>query len=86
MFQASPEEQNNNQDWRLTDSMDPNVLMTAMLNSITYNNNEHDAHVVPETDFVPFDLSYLRGFSGQGEKVRNPFGGHAQNASDALPA
>ena len=67
--------------------MEPSVsVVTAMLDSVAYNDQEYGAPVVPEADFVPFDLSYLRDFSGQGEKVKNPFGGHAQNASDALPA
>ena len=61
-------------------------VVAAILNSVAYNNNEHDAIVAPEPDFVPFDLSYLRDSSEQGKQVRNPFGGRDQNASHALPA
>jgi hypothetical protein len=67
--------------------MDQNIsVVTALLNSVAYSDAAYDARVVPEADFVPFDLSYLRDFSRQGEKSRNPFGGRGQNASDALPA
>jgi hypothetical protein len=66
--------------------MDPYVfVVTAVLNSIAYHRDTYDAPVVPEADFVPFDFSYLRDLSGQGEEVRNPFEGLRQNASDALP-
>jgi hypothetical protein len=59
-------------------------VVTAMLNSITHH-DEYDAPV-PEVDFVPFDLSYLRDFSGQSEQAEKPVGGCGHNASDALPA
>jgi len=64
----------------------PIFVVTAMLKSVAYNSEEHDALVVPEADFVPFKLSYLRDFSEQGELAGNPFGGRNQDASDALPA
>jgi hypothetical protein len=58
--------------------MEPSIsVVTAMLDSVAYHDNEFGAPVVPEADFVPFDLSYLRDFS-------DPFGGREQNASDAL--
>jgi hypothetical protein len=67
--------------------MEPSVsVVTAMLDSVAYNDQEYGAPVVPEADFVPFDLSYLRDFSEQGEQSGNPFGGREQNASDALRA
>jgi hypothetical protein len=66
--------------------MDPYVfVVTAVLNSITYYHDAYDAPALPEADFVPFDLSYLRDFSGRSEEVRKPFEGFRQNASDALP-
>jgi len=66
--------------------MEPSIsVVTAILDSVAYNDNEYGASIVPETDFVPFDLSYLRDLSEQGEQSRNPFGGREQNASDALP-
>jgi len=57
-----------------------------MLYSVAYNNAEYGAPVVPEADFVPFNLSLLRDFPDDSEQSRNPFGGHASNAHDALPA
>ena len=64
--------------------MEPTIsVVTAMLYSVAYQGAEP---TVPETDFVPFDLSHLRGFSEEFEQPGNPFGGHAQNAPDALPA
>jgi hypothetical protein len=67
--------------------MNPHIsVVTALLNSIAYNGEDHHATVVPEEDFVPFDFSYLRDFPGRGETARTPFEGHGQNASDALPA
>jgi hypothetical protein len=66
--------------------MDQNIsVVTALLNSVAYG-DAYDARVVPEADFVPFDLLHLRDFPRQGEEARNPLGGHGQNASDALPA
>jgi hypothetical protein len=67
--------------------MDPNIsVVMAMLNSVAGNNDAHDAPVVPEVDFAPFNLSHLRAFSGQSDQMRNPSGGRSQNACDALPA
>jgi hypothetical protein len=67
--------------------MDQNIsVVTALLNSIAYSDEAYNARVVPEADFVPFDLSHLRDFSRQGEEARNPSEGRSQNASDALPA
>jgi hypothetical protein len=67
--------------------MEPSIsVVTAMLYGAAYNNIEYGAPSVPEADFVPFDLSHLRDFSEESEQSRNPFGGHAQNAPDALPA
>jgi len=68
--------------------VDPHIsVLTAVLNSITYPvYQRHAATVVPEVDFVPFDLSYLRDFSRQSEQATNPFEGRGQNASEALPA
>ena len=67
--------------------MDPHIsVVTAMLDSVAYHTGEFDAPVVPEADFVPFNLSYLRDFSEESEEARNPFEGRDQNASDALPA
>jgi len=67
--------------------MEPSIsVVTAMLDSVAYNDNEYGAPVVREVDFVPFDLSYLRDLSEQGEQSSNPLGGRGQNASHALPA
>ncbi len=67
--------------------MDPHIsVVTAMLNSVAYQTGEFDASVVPETDFVPFNLSYLSDFSAPEKQAENPFGGRVQNASDPLPA
>jgi hypothetical protein len=67
--------------------MDPHIsVLTAILNSITNLNDEREASVVPEVAFVPFNLSHLRDFSQESEADRNPFGGRAQNAPEALPA
>jgi hypothetical protein len=67
--------------------MDPHIsVLTALLNSIAYQSDEREARVAAEVDFVPFNLSYLRDFPQQSEGARNPFGGHGQNAPDALPA
>ena len=67
--------------------MDPHVtVVTAMLDSVAYHTDEFDAPVVPETDFVPFNLSYLSDFSALEKQAENPFGGHVQNASDPLAA
>jgi hypothetical protein len=68
--------------------MDPHIsVITAVLNSIIYPVYQRDVTtVVPEVDFVPFNLSYLRDFSRQSEQATNPFEGRGQNASEALPA
>ena len=67
--------------------MDQNIsVVTALLNSVAYGDAAYDERVVPEADFVPFDLSHLRDLPRQGEEARNPLGGRGQNASDALPA
>ena len=67
--------------------MEPSIsVVTAMLDSVAYNDNEYGAPLVPEADFVPFDLSYLRDLAEQGEQSSNPLGGREQNASHALPA
>jgi hypothetical protein len=67
--------------------MNPHIsVVTALLISIAHNGEYHHATVAPEEDFVAFDLSYLRDFSGRGEPAKIPFEGHGQNASDALPA
>ena len=67
--------------------MDPHIsVLTAILNSIAYQSDENGVSVAEEVDFVPFNLSYLRDFSGKSEEARNPFGGRDQNAPDALPA
>jgi hypothetical protein len=67
--------------------MEPTIsVVTALLDSVAYNDNEYGAPVVREADFVPFDLSYLRDLSEQGEQSDNLLGGRGQNASDALPA
>jgi len=66
--------------------MEPTIsVVTAMLKSVAYVNDEHRAPI-PEADFVPFNLSYLRDFSDQSEQSRHPVGGRAHNAADALPA
>ena len=52
--------------------MDPHIsVVTTLLKCVAYDKNAHDAQVVPEADFVPFDFSYLRDFPGQGENVRS---------------
>jgi hypothetical protein len=67
--------------------MEPSIsVVTALLYSAAYNKVEYGEPIVPEADFVPFNLSHLRDFSGESEQSRNPFGGHAQNAPEALPA
>jgi hypothetical protein len=67
--------------------MEPSLsVVTAVLNSIAYRNDANVAPIVPEAEFVPFDLSYLRDFPGHSEEERQPFGGRAPNVSDALPA
>jgi hypothetical protein len=67
--------------------MDPHIsVLTALLNSIAYQGDEHEAASAAEVDFVPFNLSYLGDFRQQTEETRNPFGGRGQNAPDALPA
>jgi hypothetical protein len=67
--------------------MDPHIsVITAILRSVSYNNDEYATVVVPEADFVPFNFSYLRDLPGQNEELRSPFGGHGQNVSNALPA
>jgi len=67
--------------------MEPTIsVVTALLDSVAYNDNEYGGPVVHEADFVPFDLSYLRDLSEQSEQSDNPLGGTGQNASDALPA
>jgi hypothetical protein len=67
--------------------MEPSIsVVTAMLDSVAYRDNEYGALAVPEADFVPFDLSYLRDFTEQGERSTDPLGGPRQNAVDALPA
>lgn len=67
--------------------MDPHTsVVTTLLKCVAYDKDAHDAPVVPEADFVPFDFSYLRDFPGQGENVRRPLGGHGQNVPNALHA
>ena len=67
--------------------MEPTIsVVTAMLYSAAYNKVEYGEPIVPEADFVPFDLSQLRDFRDESEQSRNSFGGHVQNAPDALPA
>jgi hypothetical protein len=68
-------------------NMEPSIsVVTAMLYSVAYSKAEFGEPVVFESDFAPFDLSYLRDFSEESEQSRNPFEGHVQNAPDALPA
>jgi hypothetical protein len=68
-------------------NMEPTIsVVTAMLYGAAYNKVEYGEPIVPEADFVPFDLSHLRDFRGESEHARNSFGGHVQNAPDALPA
>jgi hypothetical protein len=67
--------------------MEPSLtVVTAVLNSIAYRSDANGAPIVPEAEFVPFDLSYLRDFPGHSEQEEQVFGGRAPNASDALPA
>jgi len=67
--------------------MDPHIsVVTAMLDSVAYRTGEFDAPVVPEADFVPFNLSYLSDFAESEKQSENPFGGHVENASDPLLA
>jgi hypothetical protein len=68
-------------------NMEPSIsVVTAMLYSVAYNNAEYGAPVVPEADFVPFNLSHLRDFPDEFEQSRNSFGGRAQNVPEPLPA
>ena len=53
--------------------MDPHIsVVTAMLDSVAYHTGEFDAPVVPEADFVPFNLSYLSDFAGSEKQSENP--------------
>ena len=61
-------------------------VVTALLKSVAYNDEAYDARVVPEADFVPFDLSHLRDFPGQDKQDRNPSRGYGRNVSKPLPA
>jgi hypothetical protein len=67
--------------------MEPSVsVLTAILNSVAYGNDEYGEPNVPESEFLPFNLSYLRDFPDESEPSRHPFGGRAQDASGALHA
>jgi hypothetical protein len=68
-------------------NMEPSIsVVTAMLYSVAYSTVEYGTPTVPEAEFVPFDLSQLRDFGAEPEQSRNQFGGHVQNAPNALPA
>jgi hypothetical protein len=50
-------------------NMEPSIsVVTAMLYSVAYNNVEYGAPIVPEANFVPFNLSHLRDFSEEPEQ------------------
>jgi hypothetical protein len=67
--------------------MDTNFyIFMAVLNSLGIQHEKQDRSTVSEPDFVPFDLSHLRDFSGQDKQDRNPSRGYGRNVSNALPA
>jgi hypothetical protein len=41
---------------------------------------------IPEPDFLPFNLSYLRDFSGECKQEKNASRKFGRNVSNALPA
>lgn len=68
--------------------MDPNylIVMTVLNNGIADQRETEHPHRIPEPDFVPFNLSYLRGLSNECEQEKNAFRKFGENASSALPA
>jgi hypothetical protein len=67
--------------------MDTNFyIVIAVLKSLGYEHKMQDRSTVSEPDFVPFDLSYLRDFPGQGEQEKNASRGYRRNVSKPLPA
>jgi len=60
--------------------------MTVLNNGIDDEQETEHAHRIPEPDFVPFNLSYLRGFSAECEQEKNASRKFGENVSSALPA
>jgi hypothetical protein len=68
--------------------MDPSnlIVMTVLNTRIADERETEHAHRIPEPDFVPFNLSYLRGFSNECEQEKNASRKFGENLSSALPA
>jgi hypothetical protein len=60
--------------------------ITALLHSITYRDEPDNASAVSESEFLPFDLSYLRDLPEQREKNRSSFGENGRHESRLAPA
>ena len=60
--------------------------MTVLNNGIDDERETAQAHRIPEPDFVPFNLSYLRDFSNECEQEKNASRKFGENVSSALPA
>ncbi|MBV8352845.1 MAG: hypothetical protein JOZ21_11285 [Verrucomicrobia bacterium] len=68
--------------------MDPSclIVMTVLNNGIADERETEHAHRIPEPDFAPFNLSYLRRFSNEYEQEKNASRKFGENVSSALPA
>ncbi len=60
-------------------------IITALLKNLPQYPSVEEGPAVAETEFVPFNLSYLRDFSKENEIART-FGGKGRSASNPLPA
>jgi hypothetical protein len=59
--------------------------ITALLHRFTYRGKKEDASTVSESEFVPFDLSYLRDLPEQSEKRPSSFREDGRHESRLSP-
>jgi hypothetical protein len=50
------------------------IIITAVLNSVAYQHKTQAESVIPEPEFRPSNLSYLRHFPKDTEEDKNSFG------------
>jgi hypothetical protein len=60
--------------------------IAALLHTFTYTDKAEDAPTDSESEFVPFDLSYLRDFPEQRENKISSFGENGPHESHLVRA
>jgi hypothetical protein len=67
--------------------MEPSCLIVmSVLKGMADGRETENAPRIPEPDFVPFNFSYLRGFSCRSEQEKNASRKFGPNVSNALAA